>query len=73
MSDNPQHLERAYRRLMRSYPAAYRARRGDEILATYLDVARPGQRRPHRNRAAGRSVRSPPPALCCASLGRPPR
>lgn len=45
MSDNLQHLERAYRRMMRSYPSAYRAQRGDEMVATYLDAAPSGQRR----------------------------
>lgn len=34
-------LERRYRRLLRAYPAAYRARRGDEIVGTYLELASP--------------------------------
>ncbi|GIF62711.1 hypothetical protein Ais01nite_07460 [Asanoa ishikariensis] len=37
-----------YRSLLRFYPADYRAERGDEIVDTYLDLARPGQRRPSR-------------------------
>jgi hypothetical protein len=39
-------LERRYRRLLRAYPAAYRRRRGDELLATLLEAAAPGQRYP---------------------------
>lgn len=39
-------LERRYRRLLRAYPAAYRRRRGDELLATLLEAAAPRQRRP---------------------------
>ncbi|MER7007846.1 hypothetical protein ABT297_33050 [Dactylosporangium sp. NPDC000555] len=35
-----------YRALLRWYPAAYRAERGEEIIDTYLDLARPGQRWP---------------------------
>ncbi|MFG2041550.1 hypothetical protein [Dactylosporangium sp. NPDC048998] len=35
-----------YRALLRWYPADYRAERGEEIIGTYLDLARPGQRRP---------------------------
>jgi hypothetical protein len=36
-------LERRYRLLLKAYPADYRSARGDEILATLLDRARPGQ------------------------------
>jgi hypothetical protein len=39
-------LERAYRRLIRAYPRAYRRARGNEIVATLLDGAAPGQRYP---------------------------
>lgn len=39
-------LERRYRRLLRAYPAAYRAERGEEIIGTYLALARPGRRWP---------------------------
>ena len=39
-------LERRYQRLLRTYPAAYRRRRGDELLATLLEAAAPGQRYP---------------------------
>ncbi|SBT45172.1 hypothetical protein [Micromonospora auratinigra] len=39
-------LERRYHRLLRAYPAEYRRARGAEIVGTYLDLARPGQRRP---------------------------
>lgn len=39
-------LERRYRRLLRSYPSGYRRERGDEIIATFLDGAAPGQTRP---------------------------
>jgi hypothetical protein len=39
-------LERRYRRLLYAYPVAYRRRRGDEIVGTFLDLAAPGQTRP---------------------------
>ena len=39
-------LERRYRRLLFAYPADYRVRRGDEIVATLLDLAAPGRRFP---------------------------
>ena len=39
-------VERGYRRWLRAYPAQYRRTRGDEILATLLDVATPGRSRP---------------------------
>jgi hypothetical protein len=45
-------LERAYRRLLRWYPAAHRARHADEMLGVLMDGARPGQRRPARADAA---------------------
>jgi hypothetical protein len=40
------HLERRYRKLLLAYPARYRAERGDEIVDTYLQMARPEQRWP---------------------------
>ncbi|GAA3388611.1 hypothetical protein [Cryptosporangium minutisporangium] len=43
MSDR---LERRYRRLLRAYPADYRAERGDELVGTYLDTVAPGRSRP---------------------------
>ena len=45
-------LERSYRRLVRAYPAEYRRRRGEEIVATLLDAAGPAQRRPSRHDVA---------------------
>jgi len=42
----PAHLERRYRLLLKAYPRDYRAAKGEEILATLLDNARPGQRLP---------------------------
>lgn len=39
-------LELRYRRLLRAYPASYRAERGEEILATYMDTAPPDRARP---------------------------
>jgi uncharacterized membrane protein YjjB (DUF3815 family) len=39
-------LERRYRLLLYAYPHEYRRSRGDEIVATLLDCARPGQRLP---------------------------
>lgn len=45
-------LERHYRRLLLAYPRSYRERRGDEIIATLLEDARPGQRRPDRHEIA---------------------
>jgi hypothetical protein len=35
-------LERRYRRLLRAYPASYRAARGDEMLTTLVENAQPG-------------------------------
>jgi hypothetical protein len=46
-------LERRYRALLRAYPRAYRAERGDEIVGTLLDDSRPDQRWP-----SGRDVRA---------------
>ena len=45
-------LERRYRRLLRCYPAQYRADRADEMLATLLDTAAPGQRWPAARESA---------------------
>ncbi|MFG1881941.1 GlsB/YeaQ/YmgE family stress response membrane protein [Micromonospora sp. NPDC049102] len=39
-------LESRYRRLLRAYPGAYQADRGDEIVGTYLDTVEPGRRWP---------------------------
>ncbi|MGW3787606.1 GlsB/YeaQ/YmgE family stress response membrane protein [Micromonospora chokoriensis] len=39
-------LEARYRRLLRAYPGAYQAERGDEIVGTYLDTVEPGRRWP---------------------------
>jgi hypothetical protein len=39
-------LEARYRRLLRAYPASYRAAREDEIVGVLMDGAAPGQRRP---------------------------
>ncbi|WP_030486180.1 hypothetical protein [Micromonospora chokoriensis] len=39
-------LESRYRRLLRAYPGAYQAERGDEIVGTYLDTVEPGRRWP---------------------------
>jgi hypothetical protein len=39
-------LERRYRRLLVAYPAGYRERRADEIVATYLDAVPPGRTSP---------------------------
>jgi hypothetical protein len=41
-------LERRYRALLRAYPRAYRAERGDEIVGTLLDDSRPDQQWPSR-------------------------
>jgi len=41
-------LEGTYRRLLLAYPQSYRERRGEEILATLMDDAAPGQTRPDR-------------------------
>ncbi|WP_433833459.1 hypothetical protein ACQP2E_18935 [Actinoplanes sp. CA-015351] len=41
-------LERAYKRLMRTYPPGYRRRHGPEIVTTLLEMAEPGQQRPSR-------------------------
>jgi hypothetical protein len=45
-------LERWYRRLLHAYPGPYRRAHGEEILATLLDAARPGQRLPDPRQAA---------------------
>jgi hypothetical protein len=46
MADASTVLARRYRRLLVAYPRAYRTRRGDELVATLLDVAEPGRRVP---------------------------
>jgi hypothetical protein len=45
-------LERRYGRLLGAYPAGYRQEHQEEILATLLDSARPGQRHPSVREAA---------------------
>jgi hypothetical protein len=46
MNAEPSELERRYRRLLRAFPRGYRRHRGEEMLATLLDSAAPGQTRP---------------------------
>jgi hypothetical protein len=41
-------LERRYHRLLRIYPRSYRERRGEEMVATLVETAAPGQTRPSR-------------------------
>jgi hypothetical protein len=50
MSDR---LTRRYQRLLEAYPEAYRAERGQEILGTLLEGAKPGQRWPSVREAVG--------------------
>ena len=45
-------LERRCRRLLRAYPAGYRAERGEEILGTLLESAPDGRTRPGRREVA---------------------
>lgn len=67
-------LATRYRMLLGLYPRRYRAERGDEILGTLLDAARPGQRWPSRRDTAsmiigGLRVRAgSPPASVGAAL-----
>ena len=60
-------LPRRYRRLLWAYPNWYRRERGQEILTTLLDAARPGQRHPSRHDVLDILARA---ALCRL---RPPR
>jgi hypothetical protein len=46
MASPTQVLERRYRLLLRAYPAAYRAERGEEILTTLLESVPRGRRAP---------------------------
>jgi hypothetical protein len=46
MADPSAVLARRYRRLLVAYPPSYRVQRGDELVATLLDVAEPGRRMP---------------------------
>lgn len=46
LPDPAARLERAYRRLLRRYPAAYRAKREQEMLGTLCEMAEPSQTRP---------------------------
>jgi DNA-directed RNA polymerase specialized sigma24 family protein len=45
-------LARRYRTLLLAYPDSYRHQRGEELLGTLMDAARPGQRRPTAAEAA---------------------
>jgi hypothetical protein len=45
-------LEKHYRRLLLAYPRDYREQRAEEMLATLLDDATDGQRRPTRHQVA---------------------
>jgi hypothetical protein len=45
-------LERRARQLLRAYPAAYRADRGEEIIGTLLEAVPPGRDRPPSREAA---------------------
>ena len=45
-------LERRYRALLRAYPGGYRQHRGEEMLTTLMETARPGQARPDRRDVA---------------------
>src|ERR1700733_2274034 len=45
-------LERRARRLLRAYPAAYRADRGEEIIGTLLEAVPPGREWPPSREAA---------------------
>jgi hypothetical protein len=49
-------LERRYARLLGAYPAGYRHEHQQEILATLLDSAHPGQRHPSVREAAALAV-----------------
>lgn len=64
---DPDPLPRRCRRLLRAYPNWYRHERGQEILTTLLDAARPGQRLPSRHDVLDVLARA---ALCRL---RPPR
>lgn len=46
-------LDQRYGRLLFTYPRVYRAARGDELVATAMDLARPGQRFPGLREALG--------------------
>ncbi|WP_330276167.1 hypothetical protein OG205_11390 [Lentzea sp. NBC_00516] len=46
LSDPASRLEHAYRRLLRWYPATYRAEREQEMLGTLCEMAEPGQAQP---------------------------
>ncbi|WP_439658518.1 hypothetical protein ACSHWB_39995 [Lentzea sp. HUAS TT2] len=46
LPDPASRLEQAYRRLLRWYPATYRAEREQEMLGTLCEMAEPGQTRP---------------------------
>lgn len=46
-------LDQLYERLLFTYPRAYRSERGDELVSTAVEVARPGQRLPGLREAFG--------------------
>lgn len=50
-------LEARYRWLLRAYPAAYRRARGDEMIGTLMEAAKPGQRRPSLREAGSLALR----------------
>ncbi|MEV4512040.1 hypothetical protein AB0K00_24115 [Dactylosporangium sp. NPDC049525] len=55
MSDETRTIDvpaRRYRKLLRAYPKAWRADRGDEMLGTLLDAAEPGRRWPSARESA---------------------
>ncbi|MDG6105652.1 hypothetical protein Daura_13105 [Dactylosporangium aurantiacum] len=64
-------LARRYGRLIRMYPRDYRASHGDEIVATLLAVARPGQRRPDAREVVALAVEATRLRAAGAVAGRP--
>ena len=66
-------LRRRYRRLLVVYPPAYRDLRGEEILTTLAEVARPGQRFPSFREAAGLVVGGLRARAGQAAVDPPPR
>jgi hypothetical protein len=49
--------EALYRLLLRAYPAAYRRARGEEMIGTLMEAARPGQRHPSLREAGSLVLR----------------
>ncbi|MGE5829381.1 MAG: hypothetical protein ACM30G_13645 [Micromonosporaceae bacterium] len=68
MSAGPPKLERRYRRLLFAYSPSYRQARGDEIVATLLDVAGPGRHTPSLAEAADLIVGGLRQRLALASI-----